>query len=231
MYSTTSTLQTVITALLVMLTMCAASPVYAWDKQSISSDEITFTASGIGGAGGAGVDAFEALVIISNDELAGLRGGFEISGLQIDIGAYIRTFIDGVQVLESMVNLTGSDAIGGLPSVSTVLNAIDFKDGLQIVDSSTGGLAGVRDQIPDQIDLGALNNASGVILNDSKGFTAALHQITRSQIISAIVNTASGRQLRQEVEVSVDIANFRQLQGLSRNALRAGALSRAGRIR
>ena len=211
-----------------LLTMCAASPVYAWDKQSISSDEITFTASGIGGAG---VDAFETLDIISNDELAGLRGGFEIAGLQIDIGAYIRTFIDGIQVLESMVNLTGSDVTGGLLSVSTVRNAIEFKEGLQIVDSSTGGLAALRDQIPDQVDLGALNNASGVILNDSKGFTAALHQINRSQIISAVVNTASGRQLRQEVEVSVDIANFRQLQGFARDALRAGALSRAGRIR
>ena len=226
MHSTTSTLQ--ITALFMLLTMCAASPVYAWDKQSISSDEITFTASGIGGAG---VDAFETLDIISNDELAGLRGGFEIAGLQIDIGAYIRTFIDGIQVLESMVNLTGSDVTGGLLSVSTVRNAMEFKEGLQIVDSSTGGLAALRDQIPDQVDLGALNNASGVILNDSKGFTAALHQINRSQIISAVVNTASGRQLRQEVEVSVDIANFRQLQGFARDALRAGALSRAGRIR
>ena len=222
--STSQTIHTALFALLLVLSASMAGPVNARDSQSTRSavPPGTITAA----------DAFETLAVISNDELAELRGGFELSGLQIDIGAYIRTFIDGMQVLESMVNLTGSDVTaGGQPSVSTVLNAVELLPGLQIVDSSTGGLSELRDQIPDQVDLGALNDANGVILNDSKGFTAALHQINRSQIISAIVNTANGRQLRQEVDVTVDIANFKQFQRAARSALKANALSRAGRLR
>ena len=221
--STSQTIHTALFALLLVLSASMAGPVNARDSQSSRSavPSGTITAA----------DAFETLAVISNDELAELRGGFEISGLQIDIGAYIRTFIDGMQVLESIVNLTGPDVMaGGQPSVNTVLNSADLP-GLQIVDSRNGGLAGLREQIPDQVDLGALNDANGVILNDSKGFTAALHQIDRSQIISALVNTANGRRLSQEVDVIVDIANFKQFQKMARSALKASALSRAGRLR
>jgi hypothetical protein len=222
--STSQTIHTALFALLLVLSASMAGPVNARDSQS-TRFEIPF------GISGTTIDEFETLAVISADELAELRGGFEISGLQIDIGAYIRTFIDGMQVLESIVNLTGSDVTAaGDPSVSTVLNIIELP-GLQIVDTSAGGLAGLRDQIPDQVDLGALNDANGVILNDSKGFTAALHQIDRSQIVSALVNTANGRHLRQEVDVTVDIANFKQFQRTARSARKAGALSRTGRLR
>jgi len=205
--------------------MCAVSPVSTADSQSTGPGETVFVSAG-------SMDAFEALTVIDIDELAGMRGGFEVAGLQIDIGANIRTFLDGIQVLESVVNLTGSGGVsaGGLAVVNSVLNAIEFQ-GLQVVDSRTGGLAGLRDQIPDRVDLGALNDANGVILNDSKGFTAALLQVDRSRIVSAIVNTANGRLIRQEVDVIVDIANFRQFQQAARDALRAGALSRAGRLK
>lgn len=209
---------------MVVLAVGMAGPANAWDSQSTRSD-IPF------GTSGTAVDAFETLAVISADELAELRGGFKIAGLEIAIGAHIRTFIDGMQVLESIVNLTGSDVIaGGQAVVNKVVDTIELP-GLQIVDSSTGGLAELQQQIPAQVDLGALNDANGIIFNDDKGFTAALHQIDRSQIISALVNTANGRRLRQEVDVTVDIANFRQFRQAARDALKANALSRSGRLR
>lgn len=221
--SSLATIYAVLVTVIVLMAVSMAGPANAWDSQLIRPEVPPGTITP--------ADAFETLAIISNDELAELRGGFEISGLQINIGANIRTFIDGAQVLESIVNLTGSNVTaGGQLPVNTVLNSTNLP-GLQIVDSSTGGLAGLSDQIPDQVDLGALNDANGVILNDNKGFTAALHQINKSQIISALVNTANGRQLRQEVDVIVDIANFRQFQAMARSALKAGALSRAGQLR
>jgi hypothetical protein len=209
---------------MVALASGMSSPVSAEDSRPIQSELLSGTS-----LTGSPADPFGAVDIIGMDELDNLRGGFEIGGLQISIGANIRTLIDGIQVLESMVNLIGTDiTAGGQSSTSTVQNSVEFP-GLQIVD--TGGLDALRDQIPDQVDLGAFNGANGVILNDSKGFTAALHQINRSQIISALVNTANGRLLRQEVDVIVDIANFRQFQEMARNALKAGALARAGSLK
>ena len=197
----------------------------AWTSQSTGPESSSGTA-----VPAASRDEFETLAVIGKDELDKLRGGFEIGGLQLDIGATIRTFIDGVQVLQSVVTLPGPagtvPAAGGQQSgVSTQASA--QLPGLQIVDAGAGGLAALGDQIPDQVDLGALNDASGVIVNDSKGFTAALHRIDRSQIISALVNTASGRSLRQQIDVTVDIANFRQYQRMVHSALAARSLSSA----
>jgi hypothetical protein len=193
----------------------------AWSGQSSGSASLSDDAGSAGST-----DAFLTLAVIGNEELDELRGGFEIAGLQMDIGATIHTYIDGIKVLESMIMLTssgGSTALaGGHVSGDPAQTSLP---GLQIVDA--GGLAALGDQIPDQVDLGGLNGASGVILNDSKGFTAALHLIDRSQIVSALVNTASGRSLRQQVDVTVDIANFKQFQSLVHDTLSARALSAA----
>jgi hypothetical protein len=196
----------------------------AWTSQSTGPESSSGTA-----VPAASRDEFGTLAVIGKDELDKLRGGFEIGGLQLDIGATIRTFIDGVQVLQSVVTLPGPDGTvpaGGQQSSVSVQSSSRLP-GLQIVDAGAGGLAALGDQIPDQVDLGALKGASGVIVNDSKGFTAALHQIDRSQIISALVNTASGRTLRQQVDVTVDIANFRQYQRMVHSALAARSLSSA----
>lgn len=195
----------------------------AWTSQSSGSASLSDDAGPA-----VSTDAFQTLAVIDNDELDELRGGFEIAGLQMDIGAIVHTYIDGVKVLESMITLTGSGAstvlagghVSGDPAQASL-------PGLQIVDTGAGGLAALGDQIPAQVDLGALNGASGVILNDSKGFTAALHLIDRSQILSALVNTASGRVLHQQVDVTIDIANFRQFQSMVRSAMAARALSTA----
>jgi hypothetical protein len=195
----------------------------AWTSQLTGPESSSGTA-----VPAASRDEFETLAVIGKDELDKLRGGFEIGGLQLDIGATIRTFIDGVQVLQSVVTLPGlaGTVPGGQQSGVSAQTSAQLP-GLQIVDASAGGLAALGDQIPAQVDLGALNGASGVIVNDSKGFTAALHLIDRSQIISALVNTANGRSLRQQVDVTVDIANFRQYQRMVHSALAARSLSTA----
>lgn len=77
----------------------------------------------------------------------------------------------------------------------------------------------VAAQTPATVDLSGLRDAVGVSVNDYKGYTAALHQVTRERITGLIINTASGRDLRQELEVRVDVANFRQFQQSARQNL------------
>jgi hypothetical protein len=87
----------------------------------------------------------------------------------------------------------------------------------QVVGAS-GGPA-VAAPSPSSVDLGVLAQANGVVVNDSKGFTAVLHDITQERFVSAIVNTALGRQIDHEVNLNVTIHNFKQFQQAARKTL------------
>ncbi|MGH2567226.1 MAG: hypothetical protein ACRDGA_02725, partial [Bacteroidota bacterium] len=50
-------------------------------------------------------DCFKSLTVIDEGELRRLRGGIRLGGLDMDIGARLRTVIDGSAVLESVVRL------------------------------------------------------------------------------------------------------------------------------
>jgi hypothetical protein len=86
-------------------------------------------------------------------------------------------------------------------------------------DSAVTQSNAIAAEVPATVDLSGLRDAVGVRLNDRKGFTAALHQVNRERIASLIVNTASGRKIRQELDVRVDVANFRQFQRSARQAI------------
>lgn len=187
--------------------------------------------------------------ILSHDELAARRGGFEYAGLKFEFGANIRSFIDNRLVLESMITIT-SDGVThqqttplpnsmsveepGTPSspapVTTPTVVQDAPPAAstvvpsQIHDAGNPVTTPVESQAraaqtPANVDLGGLANAFGVSVNDRKGYTAALHEATRERIVGYVINTASRRDIRQELEVKVDVANFRQFQQSARQTL------------
>lgn len=187
----------------------------------------------------------EGCVILDRAELAMQRGGFEFAGLKFEFGANIRSFIDNQLVLESMVSITSEGVIehqlAQLPASAKVEGpgtpstpagsgsaAVPFqlhapaaagKPNTIPVPATPVQSNAATARTPANIDLSGLGNAFGVSVNDRKGYTAALHEATRERITGLIVNTASQRALRQELEVRVDVANFKQFQQSARQSL------------
>lgn len=133
----------------------------------------------------------------------------------MEFGANARTFIDGVLALETAITFTDA---GSVIQQGTSVNPSSGLAGSSVIVGDGTGVA-LRDVLPSNVDLSALANANGVVLNDSQGSTTALHQVTRDQIISVLVNTAHNRRIRQELDVIVNVPNFKQFQQAVGNAL------------
>ncbi|WP_147273775.1 hypothetical protein [Vreelandella rituensis] len=76
----------------------------------------------------------------------------------------------------------------------------------------------VTDMTPGGIDLSGLADFSGVTLSDPKGFTAALHNITRDAIVSGVVSNASGRIIQQRIDIDVRLNNIGALRAAKQRA-------------
>lgn len=157
--------------------------------------------------------------VLSQVELEAQRGGFAFAGLNFEFGANIRSFIDNRLVLESIITITQDGAIqhqavslpDNMPGTTQVMNPVPQLE--------PGTPKSVITNAPPNVNLSGLGNALGVSVNDHKGFTAALHEATRQRITSTLINTASHRDLRQELEVRVNVENFRQFHQDVRQSL------------
>ncbi|MCA1805435.1 MAG: hypothetical protein LC646_08910 [Xanthomonadaceae bacterium] len=166
-------------------------------------------------------DGFDctACTILSQSELEVQRGGFSFAGLSFEFGANIRSFIDNRLVLESIITIMQDGTIqhqavslpDNMPGATQVTNVTP--------QPGPGTPKSVITNAPPDVDLPGLGNALGVSVNDHKGFTAALHEATRQRITSTLINTASHRDLRQELEVRVNVENFRQFHQDVRQSL------------
>ncbi len=79
----------------------------------------------------------------------------------------------------------------------------------------------LSDLTPVDVNLQGINDAggfSGLVISNSKGFTAALHKLTQDAIISAVVSNASGLKIRQQLAIKIDIQNVKSARETSRRA-------------
>jgi len=179
------------------------------------------------GAGLSGAaDPFAAVPVYGPGDLADMRGRFTAGGFVMDLGANVRTFLDGVPVLETVVSL-GDDGFvshGTIPAGASP----SPPPGLKLV---TGGGPGpsIVDLTPPGFDLSAFAAADGVALTDDTGFVAMLHRVASDQILNVIVTSGSERIVRQELEVTVTIHNFTAMRRAARTGLLAGRLAPAVR--
>jgi len=157
---------------------------------------------------------------IGADDMEELRGGFAIAGLDMELGANVRTYFNGVQVLETLVNIQPG-------SVTTTTNQLADMPGLTVVVGDDFEiLAGL---VMGEADLAGLRGAGGAVLKDESGVTAALSRITPDQFLGVVVNTASGRDVRFEMNLDVTIRNFSDFQQQVRNVLFTDRLANAVR--
>ncbi len=214
---------------------------------------------------------FSRLERIDEGEMAQLRGGLSIGGIEMDFGATLRTLIDniqlttayriseaGVQVLsETLGTVSAVDAARGTNHTASVSMPVAGVRGLSIpisiarsampVQIGTGGAGaastiagtpatatlvgpsaghGVTDVAAPGVSLAGVQNYRGVVVNDVKGFTAALHDITRQAVTSALINTASDRKISQRLEIDVRLQNIGQIRAA---AIRSAVAQRLNR--
>lgn len=134
--------------------------------------------------------------VMSAEEMDRHRGGFEIAGLNINFGATVTTLVNGVPAL--VTTLTWTD-VGAL------------------VEETVGEVGqNIANMSPDQLTalgLNGLENAGGVVIEDEFGVTALVHNITEGALQNIIINNATGRDLAQEIDVTLTLPGFEFIQG------------------
>lgn len=155
-------------------------------------------------------DGFYRGVVIADEEMNQMRAGFNIGGLDADFGARLQTRIDDSVELVSVINFTQA----GPRLVSQTLN----DPGGAAVQIGSGSTLSVTDVTPGGVDLAGLADFSGIALNDAKGFTSALHNITRGAVVSGVVSNASNRNIQQKIDISVRLNNIGALDAARKRA-------------
>lgn len=134
--------------------------------------------------------------VMSAEDMDGHRGGFEIAGLNVNFGATVTTLVNGIPAL--VTTLTWTD-VGAF------------------VEETVGGVGqNIADMTPDQLTalgLNGLENAGGVVIEDETGVTALVHNITEGSLQNIIINNATGRDLAQEIDVTLTLPGFEFIQG------------------
>ena len=140
-------------------------------------------------------DELAGLEKIPDEQLAGYRGGFTWEGVDIALGAEIRTFLNGELVLQTNISLTeaGAQTSQFVSAALTPAGAAELQAGIL-----TSG--GISMTVGDQ-----------KVFLANGGQTALLHR-TDGVIQNVLVNRASNIEAMQEIDATLDLGNFGQFQ-------------------
>ncbi|HKJ10517.1 MAG TPA: hypothetical protein VKA76_15630 [Gammaproteobacteria bacterium] len=148
---------------------------------------------------------FAGLQVASEQELAERRGGFDFAGMTFKFGARVRTVIDGQLALQSTYVLDAGGQLSGQQSIGAGARALDAATAAQLV------AAGLQQGVDAA--------GAGVIVQDAKGSTLAVHDVSQRRVIGLLANTASDRRIQQQIDVTVSVARFKQFQQAVRDTL------------
>ncbi len=136
--------------------------------------------------------------VMADGEMDDLRGGFEIPGTSITVnfGAVVTTVLNGTPVLTTNVTWTDAGAI---------------------VDQTMANVGTSLSEMPaeakEALGLDGLENADGLVIQDEAGVTAIVHNVAESSIQNIIVNTATGRDIEQDIDITLELPGFEAIQG------------------
>lgn len=140
---------------------------------------------------------------LSDDELSDLRGGFiTTNGFTFGFGVVIRTYVNEQLALKTQMTWTPTGPVteqvrGDAPGVTDLASAL-------------------TSLLNNGIDLSGISGtAGGVALVDGDGATALIHNVTSGQLQNLIVNSASNRNLRQDMELNLYLPDAAAMQSAS----------------
>lgn len=137
----------------------------------------------------------DGVEVMSDADMAEHRGGLSIGGINVNFGAVVTTYVNGIPAVTTQLTI---DDIGALVQ-QTVGNI-----GQNIQDMTSEELAA--------LGLGGLENAGGVVIEDETGVTALVHNVTEGALQNIIINTATGQNLSQEIDVTLELPGFEFIQ-------------------
>ena len=136
-------------------------------------------------------EPFATATVLDDHALAEQRGGFTWDGLQISLGATMRTYLNGELALQSTLSWTPE----GASRSETVYGALTPAGADQLV-------AGMLTSGRISMNVGA---AQVYLANDGQ---TALVQRTDGGIQNILVNTANNVDIRQQVDATLDLSGY-----------------------
>lgn len=134
--------------------------------------------------------------VLSDEDMADLRGGIRLpNGVDVGLGAVVTTYSNGVPILATQLTWTDAGAVVD----QTISNA-----GQDIRALSPEALAA--------LGINPSSGAGGVVIADANGVTALVHNVTDGALQNILINNANGRDIRQDVNVTLTLPNFEAMQ-------------------
>jgi hypothetical protein len=137
------------------------------------------------------VDPLDGAQVIDDLELDAQRGGFRFEGLEISLGADIKTFLNGELALHTTISWTDT-AVTETQIVSTALTLADA-DMLRNNVLANGAIT--------------MNIGSEKVYLANEGQTALIHR-GDGHLQNVLINTASNVVASQEVTATLDIGGY-----------------------
>ncbi|MCE8035214.1 MAG: hypothetical protein LPK20_18310 [Halomonas sp.] len=164
---------------------------------------------------------FDYLTPLGEAELSELRGGFQIAGLDMSFGATLQTLVDNVR-MDTVFVISGA----GAEIVSQTISQHQSIDGQVVSRVGEGSGNTIVELTPGGIDLTGMKDFSGLVVNDGKGFTSVFHTVTKNAILGAVVSDASERDIRQHMDIGVQVNNLPALRAAQQRQAIVESLAR-----
>jgi hypothetical protein len=137
---------------------------------------------------------------LSDAELDSVRGGFVTTGgFTFAFGAVVSTYVNGSLALQSTLNLNSQG--------SEVTNSYGSAAGVQPLSSAP--VAGVN--------VAGLPGA-GVVIQGSGGETVVIQDVSPSQLVNLVINTANNQVIRQDTAITLTLGNLQAIEAAAAQA-------------
>lgn len=162
-------------------------------------------------------DVYVGLTPISDAELRQLRGGLKIAGLDLNFGAFVKTYVNNIKVATTQFTLNND---GSMTQTTSLTNAA-LPPGISVAEFK---------HVDAPVGLSGIKNMTGFTITDanSPNKSFALNTIDLGKTTQVVVNQINGLAVKQTINATLTINNFKLVQGNLLKGAAMGALAQIG---